>query len=210
MEASQRPSCGAPSRHERGKRIAPDPLRFVLWDHGAQLERGQSLAKRVKLADGTGYAAGPELARVGKPRDSAPQAVQGVLGRATEAEGEFLRDCHVLHAKSEQRRVLEREPTKDAGPRLNQVASRIVRHRQGFDRGPEQLEGPDAERDHETVLRAEQAVHGAGGGADFLAHTPDRERLQAALARNALSGVEEGTRRALVVLLRSPHLDNLP
>jgi hypothetical protein len=79
------------------------------------------------------YSTRPKLALIGKPHDSAPQAIEGMVGSTEELTGEF--GCHscVQHANPKERRMVQCEATKDTNSRLNHIASRIARHWQGVD-----------------------------------------------------------------------------
>lgn len=101
--------------------------------------------------------------------------------------------------------MLAREATEDANPRLYQIRSGITGRWKSLDPGAEQIEGSHAERNHETILRPEQTVDGAGGGAHLASHAADRERLQP-LRRNQVFGrIQEGEGGAIVVFSRSSH-----
>ena len=101
--------------------------------------------------------------------------------------------------------MAECQPTKHLDGEVDEVGDRIVGLGQRFDLGVEKLERTLREHVDQAVLRAEQAVDGAGGRPRLIGDGAHREGAGPGVGDDPLGRGAQGGAGVVVVFLRAAH-----
>lgn len=141
--------------------------------------------------------------------DAGRQAGKRPLLLRAERAGDLERHPGAQEPNGEESGVSQGKAAEDDGTGFHEVVGGIVGQRHGVHRLAQQRESAGAERDHQAILRAEQAVDRAGCGPHGTGGPANGERLEAFPLNDALGGIEEGRCRALVMFAWPGHGDSV-
>ena len=200
---------GEPTDEGR-QRVPPRPLLVALRqqakDRAAQLGVGEPLEHRDeldrRLRDGL---VAEEAGRL-EPLHLREQLFPRPLSRRDELRPSVEPGDDALKGDAVEGGVLEHEAAERDDADVDEVTGRIVGLDERLDLAVEDCERVAGERvDDEALLRAEEAVDGAGRGSRRVGDGPDGHRRGAALGDQPLRRRQQCGARPFVVLTRSSH-----